>query len=95
MEDLPQFNLVGEDEPLICSDCGNDVSFLTKISECEDEDENGSFCRECFDRRHPEHTAAIDLFNDMLNWLIEERSNYMTTDEWHELYGENQDETES
>jgi hypothetical protein len=86
---VPDFDVVGQDD-LHCTECGEEFKFLVSI-----EGENfGALCQRCFSEKEgPRYDTAIAHFADLLFTLLEMKENYMTQEEMHELYGEDEDDT--
>ena len=92
MQRVPDFDLVPHEGDMICAECGEETEFLVSIQGVEAPEE--ARCRECFGDIRPEYSEAITDFSDLLTLMLEMKSRFMTQDEMHELYGNEEEDSE-
>ena len=86
MQRVPDFNIIPhDDEDVVCEECGEEVIFV--VGELKQ-------CRACFSVERPEFSDAVADFEDLLDIMIDIRDRLMTQEEMHELYGEEETDTE-
>ena len=80
MQRVPDLNLVEHDGDRVCDDCGEEGKFLVG-------GDNKFRCKTCFTGDKPEYLEAIADFAELLDLMLEIKSQLMTQEEMHELYG--------
>lgn len=76
---------------MICNKCGEEVMFLIGLKDTGT-DLDGNYCVLCFSEIRPEFSEAVGNIAQMMLRLLQEEEKYMSVKEWHELYGESEEE---
>jgi hypothetical protein len=92
-QQIPGIDVVEHEGPMICNKCGEEDMFLIGIKDTGT-GLDGNYCVLCFTEIRPEFAEAVGNIAAMVLRLLQEEEKYMSLDEWHELYGEEPEESE-
>ena len=83
----------------VCCDCGEEFDCLFSIKRREDaeiaeENEHilGSRCRDCMVSKFPAYQEEIVGYAELIAAYLSIQEKYMSPEDWHELYGEEDQE---
>jgi transcription elongation factor Elf1 len=92
-QQVPDFDLVTHDGPMVCDFCHEEVTFLVGITQTETA-LDGNHCKKCFRKHSPEFTDSITDFAELLDMFLEMKAQKMTVEDMYELYGEGEEPPE-